>query len=141
MQAKTQQEDGFIYSARKMFWEAPFEYANWEWGYVANTLYPSLAVLQGHEHWVYSASFSPDNKRIVTASEDGTARIWDATTGKELVVTENCGTAVWSAVFSPDGKRILTGARDRIVRIWDAETGKKLDEIKGHGAAGTFSIV
>jgi WD40 repeat protein len=45
-----------------------------------------VTVLRGHESWVNSAAFSPDGARIVTASWDTTARIWDATTGKEITV-------------------------------------------------------
>jgi WD40 repeat protein len=43
-------------------------------------------VLRGHEGSVFSAAFSPDGSRIVTASDDDTARIWDAATGKEIAV-------------------------------------------------------
>jgi WD40 repeat protein len=40
--------------------------------------------LEGHEGTVNSAVFSPDGKRIVTASDDGTARIWDAASGRPI---------------------------------------------------------
>ena len=43
-------------------------------------------ILSGHESDVTSAAFSPDGSRIVTASADETARIWDAATGKEITV-------------------------------------------------------
>lgn len=43
-----------------------------------------IIALRGHEDWVQSASFSPDGARIVTASNDRTARLWDATTGQEI---------------------------------------------------------
>ena len=59
---------------------------------------------------VQSAAFSPDGSRIVTASWDKTARIWDAATGKEIAVLRGHEGAVCSAAFSPDGSRIVTAS-------------------------------
>ena len=72
-------------------------------------------VLRGHieETRVRSAAFSPDGSRIVTASEDKTARIWDAATGKEIVVLRGHEKPCGCAAFSPDGSRIVTAARDK----------------------------
>ena len=68
----------------------------------------------GHEDVVMSAAFSPDGKRIVTASEDKTARVWDAATGKPIgEPLKGHEDAVSSAAFSPDGKRIVTASRTR----------------------------
>jgi WD40 repeat protein len=80
---------------------------------------------------VSSAAFSPDGKRIVTASFDNTARIWDAATAKEIEVLR--GHAVDSAAFSPDGKRIVTASFDNTARIWDAATAKEIAVLHGHG--------
>ncbi|MCH8342580.1 MAG: PD40 domain-containing protein [Planctomycetes bacterium] len=66
-----------------------------------------------------SASFSPDGTRIVTASWDNTARVWDAATGEQLLVLRGHEFIVYSASFSPDGKRIVTG-HDSTIRIWDS---------------------
>ena len=83
---------------------------------------------------VMSAAFSPDGTRIVTASLDRTARVWDAATGKPIgeplkgheVLCER-------AAFSPDGKRIVTASSDKTARIWDAETGQPIGEpLTGH---------
>jgi WD40 repeat protein len=58
-----------------------------------------------------SAAFSPDGMRIVTASSDKTARIWDAATGNEIKILDHEG-GVLSAAFSPDGTRIVTVSSD-----------------------------
>src|SRR5262249_33137262 len=75
-------------------------------------------VLKGHENSVTSAAFSPDGKRIVTASADRTARLWDAD-GRPN--GEPLRGFVSSAAFSPDGKRIVTASADRTARLWDAD--------------------
>ena len=69
--------------------------------------------LKGHEDGVMSAAFSPDGKRIVTASVDKTARLWDAATGKPIgePLKGHDGLLCTSAAFSPDGKRIVTASR------------------------------
>jgi WD40 repeat protein len=75
---------------------------------------------------VGSAQFSPDGARIVTAVWDGTARIWDATTGRQIAVLRGHEGGVSSAAFSPDGTRIVTAAPDKTVRLWDAATGQPI---------------
>ena len=69
--------------------------------------------------------FSPDGARILTASWDKTARLWDGGSGKLLATFQHEG-AVNSAVFSPDGARILTASADRTARLWDGGSGKLL---------------
>ena len=89
-------------------------------------------VLAGHSDWVRSAAYSPDGKRIVTASEDKTARVWDASDGKPLAVLAGHTNYVWSAAYSPDGKRIVTASDDKTARVWDATDGKPLAVLEGH---------
>ncbi|MGE3806662.1 MAG: protein kinase, partial [Gemmataceae bacterium] len=68
-----------------------------------------------HSHWVWDVAFSPDGRLALTGSRDGTARLWDALTGKPA--TSSSGVLpvlkhdlpVWAIAFSPDGKTILTG--------------------------------
>ena len=88
--------------------------------------------LSGHEDSVLSAAFSPDGARIVTASRDKTARIWDAATGKQIAVLRGHENPVLSAAFSPDGARIVTASGDKTARIWDAATGKQIAVLRGH---------
>ncbi|WP_017316567.1 nSTAND1 domain-containing NTPase [Mastigocladopsis repens] len=86
--------------------------------------------LKGHTGSVISASFSSDGKRILTASDDNTARVWDIS-GKQLAELKGHTSGVISASFSSDGKRILTASSDNTARVWDI-SGKQLAELKGH---------
>ncbi len=79
-----------------------------------------------------SAAFSPDGTRIVTASWDKTARVWDAATAKEIAVLRGHEQRVNSAAFSPDGTRIVTASRDSTARVWDAATAKEIAVLRGH---------
>jgi WD40 repeat protein/TPR repeat protein len=100
-----------------------------------------LLVIPVHVH-VWFASFSPDGRRIVTALNDNTARVWDATSGRELLRLTGHTDHPWSAVFSPDGKRIATGSSDNTARVWDAVTGRELLRIAAHTGrvtSATFS--
>ena len=84
---------------------------------------------KGHRAWVDTASFSPDGKHVVTASDDHTARIWDAATGTQLAVLRGHKNWVRFASFSPVGGRIVTASWDKTARIWDARTGKELRKL------------
>jgi WD40 repeat protein len=96
--------------------------------------------LTGHGDSVTSAAFSPDGSRIVTASRDLTARVWDAITGAEITVLR--GHEGWvlrgyefgvlSAAFSPDGSRIATASGADIARIWNAISGAETTVLRGH---------
>jgi WD40 repeat protein len=79
-----------------------------------------LLTLKGHTGPVYSAWFSPDGSRIVTASYDNTAKLWEAHTGVLLLTLKGHANGVYSASFSPDGSRIVTVSGDNTVKIWDA---------------------
>jgi len=99
-------------------------------------------VLTGHTSAVSSAAFSPDGNRIVTASWDKTARVWDAASGQSLAVLTGYTDMVTSAAFSPDGTRIVTASKDSTARVWNAgpgemEAGRRLGQNPLSGRART----
>jgi WD domain, G-beta repeat len=85
-----------------------------------------------HDSAIYSAQFSPDGQRVVTASRDKTARVWDAATGKQIGEPMKHEGEVNSAQFSPDGQRVVTASSDKTARVWDAATGKQIGEPMKH---------
>jgi WD40 repeat protein len=89
-------------------------------------------LLKGHTDRVNSAVFSPDGKRVVTASSDSTARLWSIESGKEVAVLKGHLQWVSSAAFSPDGRRVVTASGDNTARLWDAESGTEIAVLKGH---------
>ena len=119
--------------ANELLESCPQELRGWEWRYVHRLCHSELALLKGHtEQQVVSASFSGDGRRVITASYDSTARVWDAETGKELALLKGHTAIVESASFSLDGRRVVTASWDETARVWDAETGKQLALLKGH---------
>ena len=79
-----------------------------------------------HGGRVNSARFSPDGKRIVTASDDKSVCVWDAETGRLLTGPLKHGREVLSAELSPDGKRIVTSPFENPASVWDAQNGELL---------------
>ena len=76
-----------------------------------------MAVME-HKGQVLSAAFSPDGAYLVTASADGTAQLWDATSGEPLSVLVGHTAEVFSAAWSADGVRVVTAGGDGKARIW-----------------------
>jgi WD40 repeat protein/predicted Ser/Thr protein kinase len=94
------------------------------------------AVLAGLAGEVRSVAFSPDSRRVVTASDDRIIRVWDLEAMRVVLTLPGHTAQVRCVVFSPDGRRIASasGSMDRTVRIWDAASGRLVRSFEGESA-------
>lgn len=76
-------------------------------------------------------AFSPGGQFLASDWRDE-VKVWDITTGKEVLTLKGHTGAVCGVAFSPDGKRLATASFDKAVRIWDAKTGEEISTLKGH---------
>jgi DNA-binding SARP family transcriptional activator len=94
-----------------------------------------LQLILQHEGFVNTVWWSSDGTQILTASADGTAKVWDADTGEELLTLSGHQRWVVSAAWSPSGDRIVTASFDGTAKVWDAVTGEELLTFDGHNGA------
>ena len=98
---------------------------------------------KGHEGDVNTAKYNSDESRIVSASDDNTAIIWDVNTGEKIktlksrrlfwIYFKKAHTAeINDAIFSPDGKTIITAGNDNLIIYWNAEDGKIIHKVEAH---------
>ena len=92
-----------------------------------------------HNKFVWDVVFSPDGKYVATASSDNTARIWNASTGKQIFNLTH-DDRVYNVVFSPDGKYIATASADETARVWNATTGENISILKHNNVITSYSI-
>ncbi len=120
-----------IQRVHELLESCPEDLRGWEWYRLNHIMDQSVMTLRGHKGGV-AARFSPDGKRIASCSEDKTIKIWDATTGAELMTLSGHGDSIWSMSYSPDGKRIVSGGGDKTIKIWDTATGAEVMTLRGH---------
>ena len=91
-----------------------------------------LAAIMEHNGAVIGAEIDPGGTRVLTWSEDGTARVWEAASGKALSAPMKHDEGVWGASFDKDGTRVLTWSVDGTARVWEAASGKPLSAPMKH---------
>lgn len=85
--------------------------------------------IQGTAHNVH---FSPDDSKLITATTDGKAKIWDVTTGALILDKITVTNEMADADFSPDGQQIASTGDGNVVRIWNATSGELLQTLGGY---------
>ncbi len=101
---------------------------------------PVVQVLSGHERQVFDLAYSANGKQLISASADGTARVWDLATGTESARCEHQGSAVQAVTCRGEGSDFVTAAADGVFRHWDFQ-GKALSEWQPDENMGTCYAV
>jgi WD40 repeat protein len=81
---------------------------------------------QAFGRWVNHAAFNSNATLMVSAGGDQVARVWNVTTGQEVLKLVGHTSWVGSAFFSKDGSKIITSSGDDTARVWNAKTGQEL---------------
>ena len=100
-------------------------------GGVDSTLERGLS-MTGHSAAVYATSLSPDSKFALSCSGDSSVRLWDVTSGDNVVTYKGHNFPVWDVCFSPLGHYFATASHDRTARLWCTESVFPLRVMPGH---------
>jgi WD40 repeat protein len=90
--------------------------------------------IEGHTGYIYKISFSPDGKILATSGEDGTVKLWDASSGKLILSLREHSKAVRYIAFSPNGEILATSSDDETVKLWNISSGNRIHTLEGHGS-------
>jgi hypothetical protein len=91
-----------------------------------------VQIFFGHTDQVDRCAYSPDGRLVLSASTDGTLRLWDVATGESVRTFVGHTDGVRSCAFSPDGRLALSASYDDTLRLWDVATGESVRTFEGH---------
>jgi len=107
----------------------------------ARTGRPLSARLTGPTGAVTSVAFSPDGETLATGNADGTVRLWDVATDRQITALTGPGGAVNSVAFSPDGTTLAGGSTGGTVRRWDVATRRQITALRDPAFTGPVTSV
>ncbi|MCK6589503.1 MAG: pentapeptide repeat-containing protein, partial [Polyangiaceae bacterium] len=90
----------------------------------------SASLLTGMSRRTFAPSFSPDSIRVASSGKHGTARIWDARSGQELMLLAGHERSVTKTAWSRDASLLATASEDGSVRLWRTDTGAQAAVIR-----------
>lgn len=93
---------------------------------------PLVVTLAGHSLPIQAVAVMPDDLHAVSASADGTLKIWDIATGAAVLALAGHSDMVNGVAVTPDGQRVVSASSDKTLKVWDARTGSMQRTLRGH---------
>jgi WD40 repeat protein/tRNA A-37 threonylcarbamoyl transferase component Bud32 len=121
--ADAKHREGNAKQVRSLLDSCPEDLRGWEWNRLNYIQDQSIRTTRVNHGGLIEACFSPDGRRIITAGNDNTIKVWDSATGEELKTLRGHKDGIDALTISSDGKRIVSGSVDGIIKLWDAESG------------------
>jgi WD40 repeat protein len=106
----------------------------WEWHYLWRLCHSDLRTFSGQTGAVTGVAWSPDGRRVASASTDNTVKVWDTKTAQEVFSLKGHTAPVGGVAWSPDGHHLSSASSDKSVNVWDAKTGTEILTLRGHEA-------
>jgi WD40 repeat protein len=103
-----------------------------EWFHLKRRLHGARIMLGGHSGQVYAATFSPGGRNLATGAQDGTIKLWDPISGRELTTIVAHASCVNSLAYSADGAMLASGSCDHKIKLWNASTHELHQTLEGH---------
>lgn len=93
--------------------------------------------VEGHKTWVSGVAFSPDNRRLATAGQDGVLKTFETSDWKTMSESAPVNERLACLAYSPDGGLVVAGGWSGSIYLWDADSAELLDTLVGHSSIVT----
>jgi WD40 repeat protein len=91
-----------------------------------------LHTFEGHEGRINDIAIRPDDRQVVSASQDETLKVWDIESGKVLQTLRGHTASVNAVALTSDGRYAISGSDDQTIKMWDLEAGREVRSLEGH---------